>query len=144
MKIRRHLPILADDDNVELSPEYLMEKGLDPNTMSWRRVTILMIWRRMGLKSGADWSAPLARAKKKGFATIEELLADQGVSQVNWTSVQQLEIARGLLRNNARVANLRELIMLRSATKPIANANFAGLGSCESSMSRCRIGEQWS
>jgi len=30
MKIRRHLPILADDDNVELSPEYLMEIGIDP------------------------------------------------------------------------------------------------------------------
>lgn len=33
MKIRRHLPILADDENVELSPEYLMEQGMDPNTM---------------------------------------------------------------------------------------------------------------
>ncbi|NOT49145.1 MAG: hypothetical protein HOP17_15555 [Acidobacteria bacterium] len=102
---------------------YMMEKGMNPNTMSWQHVTILhdmaqkgfidkaelLIKHGAGLnpideayqstplglaarwgniemveflldcgadpnKTGADWSTPLAWAKKKGYAEIEELL----------------------------------------------------------------------
>lgn len=106
---------------------YMMEKGMNPNTMSWQHVTLLHDMAQKGFmdkaellikygadvnlldeayqstplglaarwghdetvkylleqgadpnKAGASWSTPLAWAKKKGFADIEEILIKAG------------------------------------------------------------------
>lgn len=106
---------------------YMMEKGMNPNTMSWQHVSLLHDMAQKGFmdkaellikygadvnlldeayqstplglaarwghhemvkylleqgadpnKAGASWSTPLAWAKKKGFAGIEEMLIKAG------------------------------------------------------------------
>ena len=88
------------------SAVYLMEKGMDPNTMSWHHVTILHDMAQKGfidkaellIKSGADINAideeyqstPLAIAARWGHIEMVEYLLNQGadpnLSGASWST----------------------------------------------------------